>query len=437
MLNLRTLQVSVAAAVGLFVLAGSTGSAEAGHDDLFSLVRQLQQARDDDDREDAAEVLGKLGDPRALPALQEAAVYDKEDDVRDEARKAIQRIGDRRGLARHHDADGRLGHLIDRLRFARDDDDREDAAEALGKLGDPRALPALREAAVYDKEDDVRDEARKAIRRIGDRPGYAAHHVAGDRVDRLIRQLRWGGDNDDRKDAAKELGRLGDPRALSSLEEAAVYDGDKGVRKEAGKAAREIHGRNRPAAPYCDLHGHELPCALCTNPAPDNYIDYGPVPNYDYDRTESYYSAGPAYPPYGYVPAPTYTPRVLVAPRVVIRRPFVIRPPVVVRRPVVTRRPALTFRWGHGHRSTVTRGHGVIRQPAVGRNRPGATRRHGVIRHPAIGRNRPGATRQSAVGRQRPGATRQPGVGRNRPGAGRSGGDSNTRSRSGSSRRRR
>lgn len=59
------------------------------------LINELLYARDDDDREDAAEDLGKLRDPRALPALQQAAIYDDEDDVRDEARKAIRRIEER------------------------------------------------------------------------------------------------------------------------------------------------------------------------------------------------------------------------------------------------------------------------------------------------------------------------------------------------------
>jgi hypothetical protein len=56
------------------------------------LVDQLRFAKDDDDREDAAEELGKIGDPRAIPALEQAAIYDDEDDVRDESRKALKRI---------------------------------------------------------------------------------------------------------------------------------------------------------------------------------------------------------------------------------------------------------------------------------------------------------------------------------------------------------
>ena len=60
--------------------------------DVDFLVQELLYARDDDDREDAAEDLGRIGDARALPALRHAALYDEEDDVRDEARDAIRRL---------------------------------------------------------------------------------------------------------------------------------------------------------------------------------------------------------------------------------------------------------------------------------------------------------------------------------------------------------
>ena len=52
---------------------------------------------DEDDREDAAKRLGKIGDPRAIPYLEQAAEYDREGDVRRKARKAIRRILRHRG----------------------------------------------------------------------------------------------------------------------------------------------------------------------------------------------------------------------------------------------------------------------------------------------------------------------------------------------------
>lgn len=84
--------------IAMALLLASTGFASAGQnrkahrDGLEYWIDQLLYASDDDDREDAAEKLAKIGDTDALAALRKAAIYDKEDDVRDEARKAIKRI---------------------------------------------------------------------------------------------------------------------------------------------------------------------------------------------------------------------------------------------------------------------------------------------------------------------------------------------------------
>ena len=60
-------------------------------------IDRMFSHHDEDDREDAAERLGKIGDPRAIPYLEQAAAFDHEDDVRDEAHKAIRRILRHRG----------------------------------------------------------------------------------------------------------------------------------------------------------------------------------------------------------------------------------------------------------------------------------------------------------------------------------------------------
>ena len=61
--------------------------------------------------------------------------------------------------------------------------------------------------------------------------------------DRLIRQLLTARDDDDREDAAKELGRIGGSRALEALEYAVEHDRDRGVRKKARKAAEKVRAR--------------------------------------------------------------------------------------------------------------------------------------------------------------------------------------------------
>ncbi|NQU76185.1 MAG: hypothetical protein HQ546_07735, partial [Planctomycetes bacterium] len=62
-------------------------------------------------------------------------------------------------------------------------------------------------------------------------------------VDRLINTLLTARDDDDREDAAKLLGKIGGPSALVALEYAAKSDEDRGVRKDARKAAEKIRAR--------------------------------------------------------------------------------------------------------------------------------------------------------------------------------------------------
>ena len=63
------------------------------------------------------------------------------------------------------------------------------------------------------------------------------------KIDRLIQELLTAHDDDDREDAAEDLGKIGGRRALKALEYAAEYDEDRGVRKDARKAAKKIRAR--------------------------------------------------------------------------------------------------------------------------------------------------------------------------------------------------
>ncbi len=92
--NITRLSAVMLIIIGLAVPAQSWARGvyrDRGYPDS-SLVNQLRFAYDEDDREDAAKELGKIGDPRALPALRQAASYDLEKDVRKKARKAIEKI---------------------------------------------------------------------------------------------------------------------------------------------------------------------------------------------------------------------------------------------------------------------------------------------------------------------------------------------------------
>ena len=79
-------------AISFALIAGAWAPAAMAGNGYSPLVHQLLYARDDDDREDAAEDLAKYGTPADIPYLQWAAAHDPEDDVREEAVKAIRKI---------------------------------------------------------------------------------------------------------------------------------------------------------------------------------------------------------------------------------------------------------------------------------------------------------------------------------------------------------
>jgi len=64
-----------------------------------------------------------------------------------------------------------------------------------------------------------------------------------DRVRRLIYKLRYARDDDDREDAAKELGRLRARRAVGALISALSHDREDDVREQAAKALGRIGSR--------------------------------------------------------------------------------------------------------------------------------------------------------------------------------------------------
>ena len=86
------------AALGLTVLAAAPADAgRARHDKTYNrvdqMITQLLTARDDDDREDAAEVLGRIGaSSRVLDALKYAGAHDEDRGVRKDARQAAERV---------------------------------------------------------------------------------------------------------------------------------------------------------------------------------------------------------------------------------------------------------------------------------------------------------------------------------------------------------
>jgi len=151
-------------------------------------TKQLKEDFDADEREEAAEKLGKLGDPAAVPALR-AATRDPDEEVREAVAEALGKLGDPAAggdlaaLLRdpekkvRQEAVKALGLIADPERVNdllpmlgdRSSDIREETAESLGRIGSALALPALRRIAAEDSDSDVSRKAAFSVRRIEER----------------------------------------------------------------------------------------------------------------------------------------------------------------------------------------------------------------------------------------------------------------------------
>jgi len=196
----------------------------------------------------AAEAVGRLArsgrpDPEAVPALI-ALLESKSDDVRSAAAFALGRIGDRRALdpllkaardrdelvcARALEALGLLGDgkALDALVKATGDRRvrvRSAAVEALGRIDGQRSVEAL----VLLMDSDKHDCRKAAVRALGER---GALRPLIDRV--LNRHSVW-------KAAAESLEKIGGPKVLDAMAEAARLDqGDVSNWGASGLAASE------------------------------------------------------------------------------------------------------------------------------------------------------------------------------------------------------
>jgi HEAT repeat protein len=122
------------------------------------LIRLLHDAHSDV-RWNAAEALGKIGEPTVEPLIR--ALMDGSNDVRQNAAQALGTVGDARAVE-------------PLIRALGDSDWRVlwNAARALGKIGDPRAVEPLI-LLLRDPLIEGRDPVRGAIRRALEKPGSA------------------------------------------------------------------------------------------------------------------------------------------------------------------------------------------------------------------------------------------------------------------------
>ncbi|MDY6932021.1 MAG: HEAT repeat domain-containing protein, partial [Halobacteriota archaeon] len=184
---------------------------------ILNKIIAFLRSKDDNrgSRVNAAWALGRIGDERAVDAL-EGALKDEDYRVRESAAEALVNIGGERAV------EALKGALKDKNPSV-----RGNAAEALGEIGGERALDALVEA-LKDEDSGVRGSAAWALGRIGDERA----------VDALIDALK------DKNpyvcgSAAWALGRIGDERAVDALVET-LKDEDSGVRVNAAEALGRI-----------------------------------------------------------------------------------------------------------------------------------------------------------------------------------------------------
>lgn len=131
----------------------------------LKVVLPLLKDSDPDLRHAAANALGWMRDPRALPALIERLQSDKDGWVRQAAARALGRIGDSGAtpalIAALNDPECEFSLFLPKPCVA------EAAAEALGQLRDRTAVPALLAAARHPAI-EVAVAAVRALRRIAD-----------------------------------------------------------------------------------------------------------------------------------------------------------------------------------------------------------------------------------------------------------------------------
>jgi HEAT repeat protein len=176
-------------------------------------------------------VLGRLGDPAAVPALIQAAKAE-DPDTRLYAVWALGKIGGPAGF-----------DTVLASSQSEDAGARKMAAYVLGALGDPRAIPRLKVLA-EDRVADVRWNAAIALGALGDRSGLPVLHAMLDRAS-LSRQAELSSDQVEAAmvNAMKALVLLRDTESLPALERLTREDPNLRVRDAARKAAEALRPR--------------------------------------------------------------------------------------------------------------------------------------------------------------------------------------------------
>lgn len=205
--------------------------------DIRGLITALRH-RDAAVQYEAAEALGILREPAAVPALVSALTGDRYSGVRWKAAEALARMGS-----------PAVEPLIQALGH-QDDDARWKAAIALGEIGDPRAIEPLL-ALLEDDDRFVQSRAAYALGQFG-RPALPSLIAAMENQSPGVR-----------RGAALALGKIGDPGAIPPVL-AAMSDPDESVRAAAFEALPGLGEEVYPRiiAHLRDLAPADRACAL-------------------------------------------------------------------------------------------------------------------------------------------------------------------------------
>ncbi len=215
-------------------------------------VTRLRTATRWRERAFAAELLGRVGNAQAVPALLDvvAATRTEDADVREIALRALARIGDPRAVGplvealKHSEVwlEPRIADILTRhgalaiapmIAFLEDParhPARAWAASILGEVGAARAFPAL-VRALNDLDDEVRAKSASALGRIGDgrAVGYLLDHLLSDPAPFVRARIAQALGQFDEPEVVERLVRaLGDPawwvrmRSVEALEQVGV-----------------------------------------------------------------------------------------------------------------------------------------------------------------------------------------------------------------------